>query len=159
LDLQQPPFKDLTMDDINLRLIEAENETRTSVIELLRENNLPISDLDENKQLFALLNGEELVGTGGLELFEDCALVRSLSVKKDLRGSGLGAIINSGLEKIAKQKGVDCLYLLTETAEDFFKRQHYQVVSREAVPDPIRSTSEFSSLCPSSAIVMKKELH
>jgi amino-acid N-acetyltransferase len=79
-------------------------------------------------------------------------------VKKGLQGNGLGKFIIAGLEKVSKQKRIDCLYLLTTTAEDFFNKEGYEVINRDDVPESIKNTSEFSSVCPSSAIVMKKVL-
>jgi amino-acid N-acetyltransferase len=48
--------------------------------------------------------------------------------------------------------------LLTQTAEAFFERHGYQVADRDHVPDEIKQSAEFQSLCPSSAICMTKSL-
>src|SRR6266498_677256 len=106
----------------NYKLVAATGDLKKAVITLLQENNLPVSDLDPDKHLFAFLQNDTIMGTGGLEFFEDCALLRSLSVKKDSRGKGLGKLINEELEKISRQKGITCSYLLTSTAKDFFAR-------------------------------------
>jgi amino-acid N-acetyltransferase len=140
------------------KLIPVNGTLRTKAIALLEESNLPVSDLDEQKELFALLQNNEVAGTGGLELFDKCALLRSVSVRKDLQGKGLGKFITRELEKISKQRGIDCVYLLTTTAKDFFSKEGYEEITRDEVPGSIKATSEFSSVCPSSATVMKKEL-
>ena len=106
----------------------------------------------------ALLQKNKIVGTGGLELFNQCALIRSITVETGSRGKGLGKLISRELEKICRERGIDWVYLLTTTAKDFFINQGYRVISREEVPLPIKTTSEFSSVCPSSAIVMAKSL-
>lgn len=139
-------------------LIRVNENLRQQVIELLQENNLPVSDLGEGKHLFALLQNGKVVGTGGLELFSNCALLRSISVKKDLQNRGLGKYINKELERVSKEKGIDCLYLLTTTAKDFFCHEGYEVVDREEAPELIKNTSEFSSVCPSTAVAMRKYL-
>ena len=128
------------------------------VIELLQQQNLPVSDIDESKLLFLLKDGDKIIGTAGLEVFDDCALVRSVSVVKEAQGKGYGKLINTKLENFAKEKNITSLYLLTTTAKDFFEKQKYTVVNRDEVPESIQQTKEFSSLCPSSATVMKKEL-
>ncbi|HEV8285520.1 MAG TPA: arsenic resistance N-acetyltransferase ArsN2 [Chitinophagaceae bacterium] len=140
------------------KLISANNSLRQAIIDLLQENDLPVSDLDESKELFAIFQNDEIVGTGGLEFFGNCALLRSVSVRKDLQRKGLGKIISRELEKISKQRGVDCLYLLTTTAKTFFINEGYEVINREEAPLSIKHTSEFTSLCPSSATVMRKIL-
>ena len=125
---------------------------------MLQENDLPISDLDETKTLFAFLSNGDVIGTGGLESFGDCALLRSISMRKDLQKKGMGKFIVGELEKVARQSGINCLYLLTTTAEGFFTNWGYEIIDREAVPIEIKNTSEFSSICPSTAKVMRKFL-
>ena len=154
------PFHTLLyMNNISTyKLIPANDGLRPAALSLLRQNNLPISDIDESKLLFALIENNEVIGTGGLEFFDDCALLRSVSIRKDLQGKGLGKLITHKLENISRQKGIDCLYLLTTTAKDFFNKEGYEVITRDDVPESIKTSTEFSSLCPSSAIVMKKIL-
>jgi amino-acid N-acetyltransferase len=143
---------------LEYKLIPVPDELKQSVISLLQENNLPVSDLDDKKELFVLIQNAEIAGTGGLEFLGDCALLRSLSVRKDLHSKGLGKFINHELEKISRQNGIDCLYLLTTTAKGFFSKEGYEIMNRDDVPDSIKNTSEFSSVCPSSATAMKKIL-
>jgi len=137
-------------------LVIASGSFRAAVIELLEENNLPTSDIDEGKALFALIQNEKVIGTGGLELFGDCALLRSLSVKKDWQGQGLGKFITRQLEEICRNKGIANIYLLTTTAEDFFRKEGYRVVNRADAPLSIKNSSEFSTVCPSTGILMSK---
>jgi amino-acid N-acetyltransferase len=140
------------------KFIPATGESRPTAISLLQENGLPVSDLDDHKHLFTLLLKEEIVGTGGLEIFKDCTLVRSISVKKKYRGIGLGKLIINELEKICADRNITQLYLFTTTAKSFFDKAGYIVVAREDAPLPIKKSSEFSTVCPSSAVVMKKIL-
>ena len=135
-----------------------DDDTRSEVIDLLARNDLPVDDLDGNKSLYALIKDDHVIGTGGLEFFGDCALVRSVSLKEEERGRGFGKAINRYLEGIAKENGVRCLYLLSTTAKYFFSKVGYEVTNREYVPDTIKSSSEFSSVCPATAIVMKKKI-
>lgn len=140
-----------------LKIAITENE-RLQAIAILQQQKLPTSDIDEDKLLYLLMNDETAIGTAGLEIFEDCALLRSVSVIKEEQGKGYGKIINHQMEKYAKESGIDCMYLLTTTAKDFFDKQGYCAFKREESPEAIKQTAEFSSLCPSSAIVMKKKL-
>jgi len=140
------------------KLVGAEAGLREATIALLQENGLPTSDLDETKTLFAFLSNGDVIGTGGLESFGNCALLRSISVRKDLQKKGMGRFIVGELEKTAWQSGINCLYLLTTTAESFFTKAGYQAIDREAVPIEIKNTAEFSSICPSTANAMRKIL-
>ncbi|MBL0357648.1 MAG: GNAT family N-acetyltransferase [Chitinophagaceae bacterium] len=133
-------------------------EDRKQAMALLQQHQLPTSDLDDDKLLYLLMDGEKIIGTAGLEIFEDCALLRSVSVAKEEQGKGYGKIINEKIEMYAKESGIECMYLLTTTAKDFFHRQGYCAIERDAVAVSIKQTAEFLSLCPSSAIVMKKRI-
>ena len=136
----------------------AQGNIRQQVISLLKQNKLPVSDLDESKILFALTEGPDVIGTGGLEFFNDCALLRSLSVRKDWQGKGLGKSITRQLELRCKDKGISTVYLLTETAEAFFNRQGYRVVDRASAPQSIKHSSEFTTVSSATGILMKKSI-
>jgi amino-acid N-acetyltransferase len=138
------------------KLVVADGGERAAILSLLAENDLPTSDLDETKILFACLNNGDVVGTGGLEFLTDCALLRSVSVRKDLQKKGLGKFIVGELEKVAGQKGIRCLYLLTTSATDFFSKEGYEMIDRVNVPLEIKNTTEFLSTCPSTATMMRK---
>lgn len=140
------------------KLVTAESTLRPGIIKLLWENELPVADLDEGKLLFGCLIQGNIVGSAGLEIFPDCALLRSVSVRKDLRHKGVGKFIVAELEKIAKQKRIRCLYLLTTTAKDFFKKAGYETIGHPDAPPAVKNTAEFSSICPSSATMMRKFL-
>lgn len=140
-----------------LKIATSEKE-RKHAINLLQQQNLPTSDIDEDKLLYLLMNGEAAIGTAGLEIFDDCALLRSVSVIKEEQGKGFGKVVNEEMEKYARESGINCLYLLTTTAKDFFDRQGYCVISREDSPASIQRSAEFTSLCPSTAVVMKKRI-
>jgi amino-acid N-acetyltransferase len=54
--------------------------------------------------------------------------------------------------------GVRSIYLLTTTAEVFFKRLGYERIERSRAPPSIERTREFASLCPASSAFMIKQL-
>ncbi|MBI1782468.1 MAG: GNAT family N-acetyltransferase [Sphingobacteriales bacterium] len=138
--------------------IAVSEEERQQAIQLLQQSKLPAQDIDDDKLLYLLKEGNKVIGTAGLEIFEDYTLLRSVSVIEEEQGKGYGKLINNELESYAKESGINCLYLLTTTAKDFFDKQGYCVIKREETPEAIKQTAEFSSLCPSSAVVMKKRL-
>jgi amino-acid N-acetyltransferase len=140
------------------RLIVAHGSQKQDVISLLEQNELPVSDIDETKILFALTDDRDVIGTGGLEFFDDCALLRSLSIKKDWQGKGLGKFVTRQLEGICREKGVKLIYLLTSTAKDSFYKEGYQVIDRANAPLSIKNCSEFSTACSSMCILMNKSI-
>jgi amino-acid N-acetyltransferase len=97
-------------------------------------------------------------GLVGLELYGADALLRSLAVAENARGKGLGSTLIDHAEQYAASKGVRSLYLLTTTAEGFFKRLGYERIERSNAPSSIGRTREFAGLCPASSALMLKSL-
>lgn len=55
----------------------------------------------------------------------------------------------------ARSVGVHTLYLLTNSAESFCLRRGYTTASRDAAPEAIRSTREFS--CPNNFEAIERD--
>lgn len=126
---------------------------------LLEDNDLPSADVRaQSTRLYVGYAGEEPVGVGGLETYDADALLRSVVVEREHRGSGLGTAICDRLEANAAATGVERMYLLTTTAADFFAGRGYARIERTDAPVTIRQTSEFTDLCPTTATCMRKRL-
>lgn len=122
---------------------------------LLKSTGLPFHDLNyKDHILVGYYHGDELVGTGALEIYDGFALLRSLAVKLGAQGMSLGSAITKDLIAQARNKKLKGIYLLTETAHGFFKLKGFKDVSREEVPHGVKSSSEFSHVCPESAACM-----
>ena len=141
------------------RLHTVSAEERGAIRALLERAGLPTSDLDSARPEFAVVReGGQVVAAGALQRFGSSALLRSVVVAEDRRGSGLGQMIVWELELLASATHISQLFLLTQTASEFFARQGYRVIERGAVPEEVRESAEFRSLCPSSATCMAKSL-
>jgi amino-acid N-acetyltransferase len=125
---------------------------------LLGANGLPTDDLTAAIALYGVREGQGLEGVVGIEPCGEVGLLRSLAVRHDRRGSGLGTALVLEAERVAAKGGLRALYLLTTTAEPFFGRRGYSRLPRDEAPPAIRATSEFASVCPSSAAFMCKPL-
>jgi amino-acid N-acetyltransferase len=134
--------------------------TRPGATRLLESAGLPTSDLDDAQLQHFFFIGTETVPIGlvGLELYGEHALLRSLVVAPSARDGGAGTALVAHAEAHALSQGARDVYLLTTTAEDFFARRGYVRIGREAAPEPIRSTREFSEICPASSAFMVKHL-
>jgi N-acetylglutamate synthase-like GNAT family acetyltransferase len=123
----------------------------------LRSNQLPSDDIRlDNCVYFTYYNTDEaLVGSGGLEIYGSKVLLRSLAVSPEVRGQQLGKQIVSDLLQKARNLSMNEVYLLTETAFYFFHKLGFEELKRDEVPEEIRSSTEFSQVCPTSAQVMK----
>jgi amino-acid N-acetyltransferase len=142
-------------------LIEKAENYRDSVVQLLNAAKLPVEDLPLSLDNFSVaLNDEnDVIGVVGVEIYGDYALLRSLAVEPEYRGQGVAKRLLSITERSASLNNVKAIYLITETASVYFGKKGYITVARTQVPDEIKVSSEFSYVCPASAIVMKKELN
>ena len=128
-------------------------------LSLLSEYSLPVSDLETSDITFyGAFENNELIGCIGMEKYEEFGLLRSLAVHPSKKGKGVGKRLVGFLEKASKSRGINEMFLLTETAEFFFEKNDYERISREDVPELVQASTEFSELCPQSAVVMKKTL-
>lgn len=126
---------------------------------LLKSSGLPADDLNyERDLLIGYYENHELVGTGALEVYGDYALLRSLSVKLGIRGKSVGTTIADYLIEEAQKKKLKGIYLFTEKARGFFIKKGFEDTQRDAIPESLKASSEFTHVCPTSAVVMKLTL-
>lgn len=121
----------------------------------LKTAGLPYEDLNTEEQvLIGYYENDNLIGTGGIEIYGNYGLIRSVSITANNRGKKLGTQIAYHLIDKAKEKKLTGLYLLTETAKDFFTKIGFETIHRDAVAKPVQASSEFSHVCPVTATCM-----
>jgi amino-acid N-acetyltransferase len=137
----------------------ASREELPRIVELLDDGGLPPDGLEDHLPtiLVARLHGR-VVGSAALELYGSAALLRSVVVRRDLRGTGLGSRLTEAALRLSRELGVAEAYLLTETADLFFPRFGFRNIPRSRVPSSVRSSVEFTSACPASARAMALDL-
>ncbi len=126
---------------------------------LLIESNLPVAGVREAlENFYVALADADLVGVAGLEIRADHALLRSVAVRPEWRSRGVGRALVHAAIADAEGRGIQALYLLTETAERYFPSFGFQIITREEVPAELLSSGEFRGLCPESATVMRRPI-
>ena len=142
-----PVFRDATADD------------REAISSLLRAASLPVADLASAPVRFLVADDARgLAGVVGLERHGDAALLRSLAVRDDQRGHGLGAALVDAVERLARREGVRELVLLTTTAAPFFAARGYAAIDRAEAPAAVQASAEFRTICPASATCLRKSV-
>jgi amino-acid N-acetyltransferase len=58
----------------------------------------------------------------------------------------------------AEKDGIEELFLLTTTAEDYFPRFGFTRTTRSAVPPAVKASAEFRGACPDTALVMTRRI-
>jgi amino-acid N-acetyltransferase len=142
-----------------MQIRDAAYNDLTAVETLLSASDLPLDGVSENFADFLVAedNGE-IKGAIGLERFGRLALLRSAVVAPPARGSGVGSQLVERLLERARLKGVEELYLLTTTAEQYFPRFGFTRTTRAGVPEPVKTSAEFRGACPDTAVVMTRRL-
>lgn len=143
-----------------MTIAPATERERSAALALLTACNLPIAGLDPRLGPLFVAHDDrgEVIGTAALEVYGNTALLRSVAVAAQQRGSGLGQRLTRAALDHARQAGIREIYLLTETAAAFFPRFGFAPTPREQVPAAVKSSVEFTTACPQSALVMKCQL-
>lgn len=141
-----------------MKIINASNH-RNALIQLLETEKLPSGDLpDDLSDFIAIIVNDELIGAAGIEKYGNYALLRSVVVAAHYRSRGIAGVLINNIESLARRNHLQELFLLTETAQNYFSKKGFRIIDRADVPEAVKQSSEFSHVCPVSAIVMKKSL-
>ena len=132
---------------------------REQVLRLLQQCDLPADGLAEHFGACLVARREKAVaGSIALEVYGSSALLRSLAVDEADRGCGLGKALTGAVMDMAARRQITDVYLLTETASEFFVRQGFASIDRQDVPDTIKVSVEFTTACPQSALAMHRQI-
>ena len=94
--------------------------------------------------------------TATIETRDRDAYLRAVATRSELRGQGLGALVVSAAVHAARDAGAGRVWLLTETAQPFFRNLGFDPVDRSLVPTWIEAGP--AGGCPATAAAMKREL-
>ena len=127
-----------------------------SIKSLLLSNGLPTAGVDDHWKTFLLArDGDKVVGVGGAEAYQFAALIRSVAVLPEYRSHGIGRkLVRQLLDRLAS-RGLREFYLLTTTAEAYFKKRGFKPIDRDEVHPQLLSSREFQDACPDTAVCMR----
>jgi len=142
------------MSDITISPARADD--LEAIKALLLEIGLPIAGVEDHWKTFLIArDGDAMVGCGGAEAYQVVALIRSIAVKPDYRSHGIGRrLVRQLLDRLAS-RGLREFYLLTTTAEEYFKKRGFKTIDRDEVHPQLLSSREFQDACPSTATCMR----
>jgi len=139
-----------------ITIVPASASDLAGIKALLTASGLPTEGVDEHWKTFIVArDGDALVGCGGAEAYQFAALIRSVAVEEKYRRSGLGRrLVRQLLDRLAS-RGLREFYLLTTTAEEYFKKRGFKPIDRDEVHPQLLASSEFQGACPDSAVCMR----
>jgi amino-acid N-acetyltransferase len=142
-----------------MRIEPAQPADHAAIEGLLTAAGLP---LDGAEQAFrtgvVARDAERLVGAAAVELYGDTALLRSVVVAPDVRGTGLGRALVAAAEGLAAAAGARRVYLLTESAADWFPGVGYAQIARADISGPVVDSVELTTACAETAVAMYRDL-
>lgn len=140
-----------------MKIRNATSSDFPAVKQLLLASKLPVEGARENFSSFVVAEeAGTLAGAIGLEKYGSAALLRSAVVSPANRGAGVGRQLVERLLERANEEGIDDVYLLTTTAENYFPRFGFTPTTRAAVPESVKASAEFRGACPDTAVVMTR---
>lgn len=142
-----------------VRIRVAQRDDLPAVGALLKSFDLTAAGVEEHVHEFLVAEDTgEIVASSGLEVYGSGALLRSVAVHPDYRNRGLAKGLVTQLLDRARRAGVRDVYLLTTTAEAYFRRMGFATVARTDVDDAVRQSAEFGDSLCAGAVAMRLRL-
>ena len=92
--------------------------------------------------------------TACLQMVEGAGILRSMAVRQDLRGKGLGTLAVATAVRQARRQRIRSVSLFTEGAAFFFEQLGFKRVDRSELPECVRESSHAAEECAASAAAM-----
>jgi N-acetylglutamate synthase-like GNAT family acetyltransferase len=129
-----------------------------AVLEMVKLADEPARD-DQFQSFFVLRNEKGIVGCVSLQVYGDDAVLRALAVDPEFRGAGYGWMLADMAVGQARWRGVRRIYLLTESASDFFAAKFgFRVVDRSTLAKQVAASETFAAHAGSSRVAMRLDL-
>ncbi|MDE3094646.1 MAG: GNAT family N-acetyltransferase [Chloroflexota bacterium] len=111
---------------------------------LIASAGLPPLFIEEHLDGFLLVERDGArLACGGVELYGNCAVLRSVVVAEEARGRGLGRRLADALIARARAGGVTELYLFTQDAHAFWQHLGFADVALDDWAQPARASWQY----------------
>jgi len=151
---------DKLLDAIGDSMRPAHREDMAAVRRMLTVTSLEEPARDEQHGSFFVLRNEDgTVGCVSLEVLGDDAILRALVVDSKFRGAGYGWMLADMAVSQARWRGVRRIYLLTDTASDFFAAKFgFRVVDRSTLSKQVAASETFTQPAGAQQVAMRLDL-
>ncbi|MDT8860446.1 hypothetical protein N0O92_09380 [Alkalihalobacillus sp. MEB130] len=119
-------------DMLPIQRLVAKAGLRDEGIEQYIESFLVVEDEDEN-----------LIGTVGIEQYEENGLLRSLVLDSPIWNAKLSLEFLQLTLKYAEEQRMDTVYLCAKGTNALFHQLGFREVEKEDVPEPVKNSSHF----------------
>lgn len=143
----------------SIKIRNATPDDFSQAIELLQSSQLPTEDLRPDLENFWIAEyDEKAIGLIGLDLYAPYGLLRSMIVLPEERSKGIASQLVEQVEARGMELGLTELFLITNTAADYFTRKNFRQMDKSALPASVGSSREMNGLCPASSVIMHKSI-
>lgn len=134
-------------------------EDLPTIFKLLETAKLPTAGVKDHIQNFILeFSDQTLIACAGLEIHGQAGLLRSVVVNSSKCNNGIGSRLVKSILEHARTQQLSSIFLLTESAENYFPRFGFKRISRTEIPESLQASEELRGACPDTAVVMMLEL-
>ena len=141
-------------------VVPARPEDLPSVRDLLDRNALAYPEVEQHVGDLLVVRDPtgHVVGCVALELYDEAGLLRSLATAQERRGEGLGWMLADAALARARSRGCRRVYLVTESASDFFAEKFgFRSVQPSMIDAAVAESPQFRSSSP-NAVAMVLDL-
>ena len=146
---------------VKMNLVKATQADLDSIQNLLTLVNLPFEGVKEHISNFFVYKDKQsnsVNGCIGLELYSRYALLRSAAVHPENQGQGIGKKLTEKIISHAIEIGVEKIFLITNTAENYFKKKGFTIIPMSKVPEEVKRSVEFTFQCAKTGVVMTLDI-
>ncbi|TYP59875.1 GNAT family N-acetyltransferase [Thermosediminibacter litoriperuensis] len=130
-------------------------ETLKNILETV---GLGTGGIDEHLDNFMVAEeGDTILATGGLEIYGDAAIIRSVAVLPEFQHQGIGDGLVRALINYGDRRGVSRIYLFTRGAAGFFEKFGFKAVELKDLDEKCKKSLQFN-ICSCSAVLMRLEV-
>ncbi len=102
--------------------------------------------------------GGAILGCAALESDGSAGLLRSVAVLPSAQGAGIGRRLVEAVHERAMDLGLESVYLLTTTADEYFSNFGYESRAEENLPGVVTASAEYLTCSVSGATTLRKEI-
>ncbi|MGZ3408170.1 MAG: GNAT family N-acetyltransferase, partial [Polyangia bacterium] len=138
-------------------VVPARAEDLPSVRALLDRTQLQYAELEEHTDDLLVVRdpSRAVVGCVSMELYDDAGLLRALATAPERRGEGLGWMLADAALGRARSRGCRRVYLITESASDFFAEKFgFKAVQLSLVDAAVAESTQFRSATPNATAMV-----
>ncbi len=138
-------------------VVPARHEDVAGVRELLAKTQLAYPELDAHIDDLLIVRDEahEVVGCVAMELYDEAGVLRALATAPERRGEGLGWMLADAALGRARARGCRRVYLITESASDFFAEKFgFRAVQLSLVDAAVAESAVFRTATPNSTAMV-----